>query len=91
MENAVIPVTGLVLVCRRPRNRIGWLFLLAGLTLGLNVFSHAYGQYALDARRGPAFAGLALAWLSNWIWLIPVAVLPFALLLFPTGYLGSPR
>jgi hypothetical protein len=31
----------------------------------------------------------ALAWLSNWTWLIPVAMLAFLFLLFPTGHLRS--
>ena len=33
--NAAVPVTGFVLASRRPENRIGWLFLVAGLGLGL--------------------------------------------------------
>jgi hypothetical protein len=36
--NMAVPVTGFVLASRRPENRIGWLFLVAGLALGLGGF-----------------------------------------------------
>jgi hypothetical protein len=48
-----IPVVGFVLASRRPANRIGWLFLVAGLALGLTAFSGQYGLYALVAAPGP--------------------------------------
>ena len=47
-----IPVMGFVLASRRPQNRIGWLALVAGLTLGLGSFADQYGQRALVAARG---------------------------------------
>src|SRR3984957_10391568 len=89
--NAAIPVAGFVLASRRPQNRIGWLFLVAGLALGLSGFSNQYALGALvaDGRAGPA--GPAFAWLSNWIWVIPIATLAFLFLLFPTGYVRSRR
>jgi hypothetical protein len=36
--NVAVPVAGFVLASRRPENRIGWLFLVAGLGLGLGAF-----------------------------------------------------
>ena len=89
--NMAVPVTGFVLASRRPENRIGWLFLVAGLGLGLSGFSDAYALHALVARPGSLPAGWAFAWLSNWIWIIPVAMLAFLFLLFPTGYVRSRR
>jgi hypothetical protein len=89
--NMAVPVTGFVLASRRPGNRIGWLFLAAGLGLGLGGFSNPYAVHALVADPGSWPAGRAFAWLSNWIWLIPVAMLAFLFLLFPTGYLRSRR
>ena len=74
-----------------PRTAIGWLFLAAGLALGLSGFSDQYGLHALVAAPGSWPAGRAVAWLSNWIWVIPVAVLAFVFLLFPTGRLRSRR
>ena len=40
---------------------------------------------------GPVAAGRAFAWLSNWIWVIPIAMLAFLFLLFPTGSVRSRR
>ncbi len=89
--NLAVPVVGLVLASRRPANRIGWLFLVAGLALGLSAFSEQYGLRALVAVPGSLPAGRALAWLSLWIWVIPLAMLTFLFLLFPTGRLHSRR
>ena len=89
--NIAVPAVGLVLASRRPGNRIGWLFLAAGATLGLGAFSTAYGLRALSASPGTLPAGRAAMWLSNWVWLIPLAALGFLFLLFPTGELRSAR
>ena len=86
-----VPVVGFVLASRRPANRLGWLFLGAGLGLGLSFFSTQYAQHALVAVPGSWPAGRAVAWFANWIWAIPYALLAFVFLLFPTGQLGSPR
>ena len=91
MVNAAAAVIGFVLASRRPENRIGWLFLVAGLTLGLSSFSGQYGLHALVADPGSLPAGRAFAWLSNWLSAIPAGILAFLLLLFPTGYLRSRR
>jgi len=89
--NVAVPVAGFVLASRRPANRIGWLFLVAGLALGLSGFSDPYALHALVADRGSLPAGQVFAWLSNWIWMIAVAALAFLFLLFPTGRLRSRR
>jgi hypothetical protein len=89
--NVAVPVTGFVLASRRPENRIGWLFLVAGLSLGLLGFSNQYALYALVAHRGSLPAGQVFAWLSNWVWVIATAMLAFLFLLFPTGQLRSRR
>jgi signal transduction histidine kinase len=89
--NLTPAVVGFVLASRRPGNRIGWLLLVAGLGLGMRGFAHQYGLHALVAIPGSWPGGRAAAWLSNWIWVIPVAMLGFVLLLFPTGQLRSRR
>jgi hypothetical protein len=91
LVNVAVPVTGFVLASRRPENRIGWLFLVAGLSLGLGAFSHPYAAHALVVDRGSLPVGRAFGWLSNWIWAIPFAMLAFLFLLFPTGRLRSRR
>ena len=89
--NITVPVTGFVLASRRPENRIGWLFLVAGLGLGLSGFSSPYALHALVTHPGSLPAGRASAWLNNWIWVIAVAMLAFLFLLFPTGHVRSRR
>jgi hypothetical protein len=91
VANLAVPVVGFVLASRRPRNRVGWLLLVASLALGLGGFASAYGLHALVADPGSLPAGRAFAWLSNWIWVIPVAMLALLFLLFPTGRLRSRR
>ena len=89
--NVAVPVAGFVLVSRRPANRIGWLFLVAGLALGLFGFSNQYALRALVVGQGSLPAGQVFGWLSNWVWVIQTAVLAFVFLLFPTGRLSSRR
>jgi hypothetical protein len=86
-----VPVTGFVLASRRPENRIGWLFLVAGVALGLTGFTNQYALRALVAARGSLPAGQAFAWLYGWIPVIQIAMLAFLFLLFPTGQLRSRR
>ena len=89
--NMAVPALGIVLASRRPENRIGWLFLAAGFTLGLTAFGMSYGLHALVADPGSLPAGRALAWESDWLGLVPLAALAFLFLLFPNGHLRTPR
>ena len=58
--NMAVPVLGFVLATRRPANRMGWLFLAAGLALALGTFTDPYALHALRVAPGslPA-AGLS--------------------------------
>ncbi|HEY7361461.1 MAG TPA: hypothetical protein VH642_11665, partial [Streptosporangiaceae bacterium] len=91
VANLAVPAVGFVLASRRPANRVGWLFVVAGLGLGLDSFGRAYGLHALVAAPGSWPAARAAGWLANWIWVIPIAMLAFVFLLFPTGQLRSRR
>src|SRR5215469_13586336 len=86
-----IPVMGFILASRRSGSRIGWLALSAGLTLGLSNFTDPYQQRALVAAPGSLPAGPAALWVSEWIWLVSLAMVVFIFLLFPTGQLRSRR
>jgi hypothetical protein len=86
-----VPAVGFVLASRRPANRIGWIFLGAGLVLGLGFFCWRYRQHGLVAAPGSLPAARASAWFVNWAWAIPAGGLAFMLLLFPTGRLSSRR
>ena len=91
VTDLAVPVVGFVLASRRPGNRVGWLLLVGGLALGLGGFVSAYALHALVADPSSLPTGRAFAWLSNWIWVIPIAVLAFVFLLFPAGRLRSRR
>jgi signal transduction histidine kinase len=86
-----VPVLGIVIVTKQPRNGIGWLFLAAGVSLSLATFGQAYALHVLVAQPGTLPGGQALAWLSNAVWPIPITCLVLVFLLFPTGHLVSPR
>jgi signal transduction histidine kinase len=91
VANLAVPAVGFVLASRRPANRVGWLFLAAGLALGLSSFSTAYALHALVAAPGSWPGGRVAGWLSNWVWVIPYAMLALVFALFPTGQPRSPR
>ena len=86
-----VPAVGFVLATRRPGNRVGWIFLGAGLLLGLGFFCDRYGRGGLVAAPASLPAARAAAWFANWAWAIPAGGLAFILLLFPTGRLSSRR
>jgi hypothetical protein len=70
---------GALVASRRPRNPIGWLLLLAGL-------SYVVGGVSLSG------SGRLGTWVGAWVWMAGIGpVATFGLLLFPTGHLPSPR
>jgi signal transduction histidine kinase len=89
--NIGVPILGIVIVNKRPRNAIGWVFVVAGVALALASFGQAYALHALLADPGALPAGQVLAWLSNVLWPIPLVCLTLLFLLFPSGHLPSPR
>jgi len=89
--NIGVPILGIVIVNKRPRNAIGWVFIVAGAALALASFGQAYALHVLVADPGALPAGQVLAWLSNVLWPIPLVCLTLLFLLFPTGHLPSRR
>ncbi|HKE54294.1 MAG TPA: sensor histidine kinase [Actinomycetota bacterium] len=86
-----VPILGIVIVSKQPRNAIGWLFLTAALALGLGTLGQTYAVHALVGDPGSLPSGKALGWVSNVVWPIPIAVLVLVFLLFPTGHPVTPR
>jgi signal transduction histidine kinase len=82
---------GTLLAIRRPENRIGWLFLAAGMSLGVTTFSSAYAVRALIAEPGSVPGGQLAAWINNWSGFISLFILALLFLLFPTGRVRSRR
>jgi len=91
LVNIGVPILGIVIVNKRPRNAIGWVFIVAAGALALASFGQAYALHVLVADPGSFPGGRAMAWLSNVLWPIPLICLTLLFLLFPTGHLPSPR
>jgi hypothetical protein len=84
------PLVGAVVAARRPRNPLGWIFCVIGLSYGLTVTGEAYAVYAVRTVPGALPGGGLMSWLGNWAWALGLGLLmTFALLLFPDGRLPS--
>ena len=82
---------GMLIVLRRPGNRIGWIYLLIGVVMSVQGFAGLYYELSLFASGWPG--GRWGAWVSNWASLpvFPTGLALFAFLLYPSGRLPSPR
>jgi signal transduction histidine kinase len=89
--NLAVPLLGLVLAIRRPRNPIGWLFLTAGASLALSAFSQGYTAHAVLVAHASWPLVRLLGWLGKWVWPIAFTMLILLLLTFPDGALRSRR
>ena len=92
----VLPAASLVLVgyllaIHRPTNPIGWMFLLAGIGLGLLGGAEEYGIYLADHPDANLPRGTLLLWLANWFFAFLFVPLTLGILLFPTGRPPSRR
>ena len=86
----VLGVLGFVLAWRRPRNPLGWIFLVAAVfsTLSEDASFYTVADYRLH------HGGLPLGWvavLAQPGWAPTLVLFGLAVLLFPDGALPSPR
>lgn len=84
-------LVGLIVVTRRPDNRVGWLFCVLGLPSGLSCLGDQYGLLALVTRQGSLPGGAWAAWVGAWAWLLTPLAFPLLLLVFPDGRLPALR
>jgi hypothetical protein len=86
------PVLGGLIASRRPENPYGWLWLALGLSLTLIEVSESYAAYSLLVEPGSLPSPrVANGMLEGLAWVVAITLLPFLLLLFPTGRLPSRR
>ncbi len=87
-----IASAGTVVAALRPRNPVGWLFILAGAAMTTATAGHQYAIHAVYAAPGSLPAPLVAAWLGSWTFMVSIPPLTvFLPLLFPTGRLASRR
>jgi hypothetical protein len=82
---------GAVILARRPGNRIGWLCWAIGFGITVSIWGSKQ-VWAVLADQGRSSAWAVLPQLGTIAWLgTLLGLLPFLVLLFPTGRLLSPR
>jgi hypothetical protein len=85
------PLVGALIASKRPHNPIGWLCLAVGQLWALSGVFDYYGFYGA-ATPGSVPFPVAMAGISDWIWVPAVGLLgTYVLLLFPDGKLPSRR
>ena len=89
--NIPVPLLGILIASRRPRNPIGWVYLGASFALGVVIFGQLYAIHVLVVDPGALPGGHVMAWISVLFLPVAICLLPFLFLLFPTGRLPSRR
>lgn len=89
---ASFPVTALVILRSKPRNRIGWLLMAIGAVWTLGALADGYARYALLVNPGSLPRPDVTAVLNAVSWAPGLGLMgTFLILLFPDGRLPSPR
>jgi hypothetical protein len=85
------PILGLIIVLRQPRNRIGWLWIIYALAVGVRSLGH--GIYYASGAQPVGYSALELffLWATEPANLVTFACLILLLLWFPDGHLPSRR
>jgi hypothetical protein len=85
-------LVGAIVASRRPRNPIGWFFVLSASSFAIRDATLRYAVYGLIIAPGSLPLAHAMAWPSGWMFLPGVVlILLFVPLYFPNGHLLSPR
>jgi hypothetical protein len=85
-------VVGWIVASRRPDNRIGWVFLVIGLSLSIEVVAADYAQFGLLVSPGSLPFADIMSWVALWAWAPGfILLVTLSLLLFPDGHPPSPR
>ena len=85
-------IVGALIISRRPRHRLGWLYIGSALAMATALFAFPYAWYGLVTAPGAVPGALGMAWVSAWVWTLGFSpVVTFGLLLYPDGKLPSRR
>jgi hypothetical protein len=85
------PLVGALIASKRPENAVGWLCLAVGLLWMLGGVFDYYAYYGASTPGSVPFP-VAMAGISDWIWVPAIGLLgTYVLLLFPNGRLPSRR
>jgi hypothetical protein len=79
--------TGLVVLHHRPSNLVGWLALAGALLSALQGLLFEYGILTLIREPGSLPGGIFIAWVLEWLWMVPTILLSLFLIYFPDGKL----
>jgi hypothetical protein len=90
-EDLSIPAFAYLVASRRLRNPIGWLALTAALVLAASTFCTSYALRAVYAAPGSLPGARAALWITDSLAVVPIGMVVFLFLLFPTGRLRSRR
>jgi hypothetical protein len=84
-------VVGWMIASRRPRNPIGWLFLVIAMSQAASAFSYVWSYIGLVVAPGQVPLADVASWTGVWLW-APGFMLVFGtMLVFPDGNLLSRR
>lgn len=89
---SVAPIVGALIASRHPNNAYGWIWLVFSLVFGgISNFVESYAIYSFYVAPDPLPFFEFTVPIAAYSFLIGLALLPFLLLLFPTGRLLTPR
>jgi hypothetical protein len=87
-----LPTVGAIVASRHPRNVVGWLLLIAGLSFGFSVFANDYAVYTTFTAPGALPGASFMLWASStWSWVPGYGVVAALFFVFPDGHVLSPR
>jgi hypothetical protein len=89
----IFAFVGALIISRQPRNVIGLLMMLPGLSLTFvtDAYLQPFISGQLPPPTSPSNLFLLVLWFSNWSWLLLILPMMFIMVLFPTGQVHSPR
>ncbi|CAN5172574.1 hypothetical protein BH18ACT5_BH18ACT5_07660 [soil metagenome] len=84
-------VVGALIISKQPRNTVGWLLLLVGMSETLGGLNDRYLESLGGSPERVGFGLIVLSWFSNFSWVLLIFPLFHLLQVFPNGRWLSPR